>query len=77
LPELEGENGMDKENRQRATTGTLRIRGVSRAVHRAARLRAVSQGATLRWVVLQALEAYGGGTWTPSDKPPGSATNGI
>jgi hypothetical protein len=72
-----GENDMDKEHRQKASTGTYRIRGVSRDVHRAARLRAVSQGITLRWVVLQALQAYGAGTWTPSDKPPGSPTNGI
>jgi predicted HicB family RNase H-like nuclease len=68
---------MDNENGQKASTGTYRIRGVSRDVHRAAQLRAVSQGITLRWVVLQALQAYGAGTWTPSDTPPGSPTNGI
>jgi len=68
---------MDKENRQKASTGTYRIRGVSRDVHRAAQLRAASQGITLRSVVLQALQAYGAGTWTPSDVPPASPTHGI
>jgi hypothetical protein len=50
---------MDEKDRRKASTGTYRVRGVS------------------RWVVLQALQAYGAGTWTPSDKPPGSSTNGI
>lgn len=68
---------MDEKDRPKASTGTYRVRGVSRALHRAARLRAASQGTTLRWVVLQALQAYGAGTWTPSDKPPGSSINGI
>ena len=68
---------MDKKDDHRASTGTYRVRGVSRNLHRAARLRAASQGTTLRWVVLQALQAYSAGTWTPQTAPPGSRTNGI
>lgn len=56
---------MDDGSRPKTSTGTFRIRGVSRDVHRAARLRAVSHGTTLRRVVLQAMQAYGAGTWTP------------
>jgi hypothetical protein len=67
---------MDKKDDRRASTGTYRVRGVSRDLHRAARLRAARQGTTLRWVVLQALEAYSAGTWTPPDASPGSRTNG-
>jgi hypothetical protein len=37
----------------------------------------VSQGTTLRRVVLQALEAYSTGTWTPPADPPVARTNGI
>ena len=66
---------MDEKDRH--ATGTYRIRGVSRDLHRAARLRAASQGTTLRWVVLQALQAYSAGTWTPPDEPRASRTNGI
>ena len=66
----------DKDGR-RASTGTYRVRGVSRDLHRAARLRAASQGTTLRWVVLQALQAYSAGTWTPPDEPAGSRSNGL
>ena len=68
---------MDSEDRQKPGTGTLRVRGVSRDVHHAARLRAVSQGTTLRLVVLQALQAYSAGTWTPGDKPPMLRQDGI
>jgi hypothetical protein len=68
---------MDKKENRQEGTGTYRVRGVSRALHRAARLRAASQGTTLRWVVLQALHAYSAGTWTPPDEPPGSRTNGT
>lgn len=66
---------MDKNDERNASTGTYRIRGVSRDLHRAASLRAASQGTTLRSVVLQALQAYSAGTWTP-DEPRGSRTNG-
>jgi hypothetical protein len=68
---------MDEKDRGKASVGTYRVRGVSRELHRAARLRAVSQGTTLRRVVLQALHAYSAGTWTPPDEPPGSRLNGI
>jgi hypothetical protein len=68
---------MDEKNRPQASTGVYRIRGVSRELHRAARLRAVSQGTTLRRVVLQALQAYSAGTWTPVDERPSSCANGI
>jgi hypothetical protein len=67
---------MDKKDDRSVSTGTYRVRGVSRDLHRAARLRAVSQGTTLRLVVLQALQAYSAGTWTPPDEPPRSRTNG-
>jgi hypothetical protein len=78
LPEPPTENdAMDEKHHRSVSTGTYRIRGVSRDLHRAARLRAASQGTTLRRVVLQALQAYSAGTWTPPDEPPGSRTNGI
>ena len=67
---------MDEKDDRNASTGTYRVRGVSRDLHRAARLRAASQGTTLRWVVLQALQAYSAGSWTPPDEPRGSRTNG-
>ena len=68
---------MGEKDRRKTSTGTYRVRGVSRDLYRAAQLRAASQGTTLRWVVVQALQAYSAGTWTPSDEPPGSGTNGI
>ena len=67
---------MEEKDDRNAITGTYRIRGVSRDLHRAARLRAASHGTTLRWVVLQALQAYSAGTWTPPDEPPGSRASG-
>jgi len=66
---------MDEKDYRKASTGTYRVRGVSRDLHRAARLRAASQGTTLRWGILQALQAYSTGTWTPPDEPPGARTN--
>ena len=71
------EDVVDETFHRKASTGNYRVRGVSRELHRAARLRAASQGTTLRWVVLQALQAYSTGTWTPPDEPPGTGTNGI
>jgi hypothetical protein len=68
---------MDEKERRHAGTGTYRIRGVSRDLYRTARLRAVSQGITLRSVVMQALQAYSAGTWTPPNEPPVSRTNGM
>jgi len=67
---------MDEKDARNARTGTYRIRGVSRDLHRTARKRAVSQGTTLRWVVLQALQAYSAGNWTPTAKSSGPGTNG-
>jgi hypothetical protein len=67
---------MDEKDNRNVSTGTYRIRGVSRELYRAAGLRAASQGTTLRWVVLQALQAYSAGTWTPPNEPPGSRANG-
>jgi len=61
---------MDDKDYRNASTGTYRVRGVSRDLHRAARLRAASQGTTLRRVILQALQAYSTGTWTPPDESP-------
>ncbi len=48
-----------------ATTGIYLLRGVAPGVQRAARARAVSEGTTLRWVLVQALGEYAAGTWTP------------
>jgi len=62
----EEENHMDKKDARKGSTGTYRIRRVSRDLHRAARLRATGEATTLRWVVLQALQAYSAGTWSPS-----------
>ena len=75
---LEGRNNvMDEKNHRKTGTGTYRVRGMSRHLYRAARLRAASQGTTLRRVVLEALQAYSAGAWTPPDTPPPSRTNGI
>jgi len=48
-----------------ATTGIYLVRGVPRDLQRAARVRAVREGTTLRWVLLQALRDYAIGTCTP------------
>jgi len=48
-----------------ATTGIYLVRGVPRELQRAARVRAVRERTTLRWVLLQALREYAAGTWTP------------
>jgi hypothetical protein len=48
-----------------ATTGIYLVRGVPRPLQRAARVRAVSEGTTLRSVLLQSLREYAAGTWTP------------
>lgn len=48
-----------------ATTGIYLLRGLSHGVQRAARVRAASEGTTLRWVLGQALREYAAGTWTP------------
>jgi hypothetical protein len=48
-----------------AATGIYLVRGVPRDLPRAVRVRAVREGITLRWVLLQGLREYPGGTWTP------------
>jgi len=48
-----------------ARTGIYLVRDVSRDLQRSARARAVKDGTTLRWVLLQALRDYAAGRWTP------------
>ena len=48
-----------------AATGIYLLRGIPHDLQRAARARAVSEGTTLRCVLLQALREYAAGTWTP------------
>ena len=48
-----------------AGTGIYLLRGLPRDLQRAARARAVTEGTTLRWMLLQALREYAAGTWTP------------
>jgi hypothetical protein len=48
-----------------ATTGIYLLHGIPRDLERAARLRAVREGTTLRGALLQALREYAAGTWTP------------
>jgi hypothetical protein len=56
-----------------ATTGIYLLHGIPRDLQRAARLRAVSEGTTLRWALLQALREYAAGTWRP--QPAGESPN--
>jgi hypothetical protein len=48
-----------------ATSGIYLLRGLPRDLQRAARVRALSEGTTLRSVLLQGLREYAAGTWTP------------
>jgi hypothetical protein len=48
-----------------ATTGVYLVSGIPRDLQRAARLRAVGEGTTLRAVLLSALAEYAAGRWTP------------
>ena len=48
-----------------ATSGIYLLRGLPRDLQRAARARALSQGTTLRAVLLRGLREYAAGTWTP------------
>jgi hypothetical protein len=48
-----------------AKTGIYLVRDVPRDLQRTARARAVRDGTTLRWVLLQALRDYATGRWTP------------
>jgi hypothetical protein len=56
-----------------ATTGIYLLHGIPRDLQRAARLRAASEGTTLRGALLQALREYAAGTWTP--QPDGKSPN--
>lgn len=58
-------------------TGTYIVRGVAREEYRAARLRATSEGTTLRSVMLQALRDYAARTWTPRAESPAPRRNGA
>ena len=55
-----------------ATTGIYLLRGVPLELQRAARVRAVREGTTLRQVLLKGLGEYAAGSWTPQpdDKLP-------
>lgn len=62
-----------------ATTGIYLLRGVPLELQRAARVRAVNDGTTLRQVLLKGLGEYAAGTWTPQtdDKPSGALNVGV
>jgi len=58
-----------------ATSGIYLLRGLPRELQRAARARALSQGTTLRSVLLRGLREYAAGTWTPKlDEPVADST---
>jgi hypothetical protein len=48
-----------------ATTGIYLLRDIPRDLQAGARTRAVTEGTTLRRVLLQAVREYAAGTWTP------------
>jgi hypothetical protein len=48
-----------------ATSGIYLLRGLPRDLQRAARARALTEGTTLRSVLLRGLREYAAGTWTP------------
>jgi hypothetical protein len=48
-----------------ATTGIYLLRGIPLELQRAARARAVSDGTTLRQVLLKSVGEYAAGSWTP------------
>ena len=59
-----------------ATSGIYLLRGLPRDLQRAARTRALSEGTTLRAVLLRGLREYAAGTWTPKlDEPVADATH--
>jgi len=61
-----------------ATTGIYLLRGVPFELQRAARVRAVSEGTTLRQVLLKGWGEYAAGTWTPqADKVPVALNPGV
>lgn len=51
-----------------AISGIYLLRGLPRDLQRAARARALSEGTTLRAVLLQGLHEYAAGTWTPKPR---------
>jgi hypothetical protein len=58
-----------------ATSGIYLLRGLPRELQRAARARALSEGTTLRSVLLRGLREYAAGTWTPKlDEPVADST---
>jgi hypothetical protein len=67
----------EKDVMDEKVTGTYVVRGLLREVHRTARLRAMSEGTTLRSVVHRALRDYAAGTWTPSTEAPAPRRNGA
>jgi hypothetical protein len=52
-----------------ATTGIYLLRDIPRDLQADARARAVTEGTTLRRVLLRALREYAAGTWTPRPDP--------
>ncbi len=54
-----------------AASGIYLLRGIPHDLQRAARARAVTEGTTLRWVLLRAVHEYAARTWTP--RPDGDA----
>jgi hypothetical protein len=62
-----------------ATTGIYLVRGVPLELQRAARGRAVTEGTTLRQVLVKGLGEYAAGTWTPrpDDERPANLTPSI
>jgi hypothetical protein len=48
-----------------AASGIYLLRGLPRDLQRAARIRAMREGTTLRSVLLRGLREYAAGTWTP------------
>ena len=58
-------SGRSRALARMAATVIYLLRGLPRDLQRAARVRARSEGTTLRWVLLQGLREYAAGTWTP------------
>ena len=54
-----------------AVTGIYLVSGVTREVQRAARVRAMRDGTSLRRVLVRALREYADGTWTPQPEAKG------
>jgi hypothetical protein len=63
--DIDGRAGRSRGLARVATSGIYLVRGLPRDLQRAARARALSQGTTLRAVLLQGVREYAAGTWTP------------